>query len=880
MTSGSTLTVVAADQLPALAMSSPDEADRAARAVLSGAATPLDQTYALQALGIVQRERGEVRRALRTVRRGIRVGNEHGLTARVTDLEASLGTVLALAGRRRSAFDAFDSALEGAEPAERARILVRRAAVCFFFQDLDGARQNSHEAAAILERLGDTRWEATARTNLASALLGLGRFADADAEYGRSQELAERAGHDYLATIVVQNRGDCAHRMGDLPRALRLLYDARRRYEELGVVPPEVLRDLAVVQLAAGLTEDAATTADELVAVLEGARDSALRRSDGFIAAAIVHLAAGNAVRAADLARRAARSSRRQGHDDAERHARVVLLRAQAAAGAVTKRHARAAAALAAELTDRYASERLDALVLAGRLALATGLPELAEDALRTAAAGRRGRGSALRRATGWYAQALLAESAGDRRAMLRACGRGLDVLDTHALSLGATELRARATVHGSDLAALATRRVAVDGSARELLRWTERWRGTLHSLPWPEARHDAELTAELGRLRAVGSLIGTHADEAERRRIEERIRRHVHGRDARTDAAAPAGHAAVPGPTSRRSLDVRELLDTLGGRTLVSIVGLRGGRFHAVVAREGRLKHVVAGESGAALDEVEYAKFALRGAAVAADAVAGVLLAAAEPGLARLQETMLGPAVRELGDGPVVLVPPSTMQSVPWGALPALRDRDVTVAPSATAWLRARTSTPPADRRVALIAGADLASSGAEVGVLAGVYTDATVLTGGDATADAALDALDGSWLAHVGAHGRYRGDNPMFSSLELADGPLTVFDIERLQSPPYRLLLTACESGVGSPTGADELLGLTTSLSALGTAGLLATVVPVSDAASVDLSLIVHERLREGDDLGAALLAARRAAAGARDRATAWSFLALGGA
>nr|WP_281386496.1 CHAT domain-containing protein [Jiangella mangrovi] len=464
---------------------------------------------------------------------------------------------------------------------------------------------------------------------------------------------------------------------------------------------------------------------------------------------------------------------------------------------------------------------------------------------------------------------------------MLRACGRGLDVLDTHALSLGATELRARATVHGSELAALATRRVAVDGSARELLRWTERWRGSLHSLPWPEARHDAELAAQLGRLRAVGSLIGSHADEAERRRLEERIRRHVHGRDA-GGAGVVATHAdpVANGSGSRRRLDVRELLDALGDRTLLSIVGLRGGRFHVVVAREGRLRHVVAGDSEAALNEVEYAKFALRGAAVAADAVAGVLLTAAEPGLARLQETMLGPAVRELGDGPVVLVPPSTMQAVPWGALPALRERDVTVAPSATAWLRARTATPPAERRVALIAGADLASSGAEVGVLAGVYPDAAVLTGDDATADAALAALDGSWLAHVGAHGRYRGDNPMFSSLELADGPLTVFDIERLQSPPYRLLLTACESGVGSPTGADELLGLTTSLSALGTAGLLATVVPVSDAASVDLSLTVHGRLREGDDLGAALLAARRSAGGARDRATAWSFLALGGA
>lgn len=869
------MTAWSTDGLPALAMSHPKEARRRAEEVLIRGGSALDQTYALQALGIVEREEGHTSRAIAVIRRGVAISRRNRLAAREADLQASLGGILSFAGRRAPALAAFERALAASDGDDRARVLVRRSGALLLFREFSGAIKDGVEAAEVLGRAADTTWEARARTNVAYALQSMGRYAEADSQLERAHDLAQKDRQDYLAAIILNNRSFNAFQSGDLPEALKLLYDSRERFDTLGVVPPEVVRDLAVVQLAAGLTEDAATTADQLVAVLDGARDSALRRSDGFIAAAIVHLAAGNAGRAADLANRAARSSRRQGHDDAERHARVVLLRAQAAAGAVTKRHARAAAALAAELTDRYASERLDALVLAGRLALATGLPELAEESLQTAAAGRRGRGSALRRSTGWYAQALLAEAAGDRRAMLHACGRGLDVLDTHALSLGATELRARATVHGSDLAALATRRVAVDGSARELLRWTERWRGSLHSLPWPEARHDADLAAQLGKLRAAGGLIGSHTDEAERRRLEERIRRHVHGRGTET-GPGPARDARRP----RRRLDVRELLETLGDRTLVSIVGLQGGRFHVVVARERRLKHVVAGDSGAALDEVEYAKFALRGAAVAAEVVAGILLKAAEPGLERLQETMLGPAVRELGDGPVVLVPPSTMQSVPWGALPALRERDVTVAPSAAAWLRARTSPPPAEHRVTLIAGADLASSGAEVGVLAGVYPDATVLTGGDATADAALAALDGSWLAHVGAHGRYRGDNPMFSSLELADGPLTVFDIERLQSPPYRLLLTACESGVGSPTGADELLGLTTSLSALGTAGLLATVVPVSDAASVDLSLTVHERLRTGDDLGTALLAARRAATGARDRATAWSFLALGGA
>ncbi len=139
-------------------------------------------------------------------------------------------------------------------------------------------------------------------------------------------------------------------------------------------------------------------------------------------------------------------------------------------------------------------------------------------------------------------------------------------------------------------------------------------------------------------------------------------------------------------------------------------------------------------------------------------------------------------------------------------------------VTPSATAWLRARATPPPRRKRVALIVGPGLNSSGGEVAALVSRYRDPTVLADTEATCASALRALDGAWLAHVAAHGRFRGDNPMFSALEMADGPLTVYDLELLRRPPYRLLLTACESGVGSPTGADELLGLASSLTALG--------------------------------------------------------------
>ena len=149
-----------------------------------------------------------------------------------------------------------------------------------------------------------------------------------------------------------------------------------------------------------------------------------------------------------------------------------------------------------------------------------------------------------------------------------------------------------------------------------------------------------------------------------------------------------------------------------------------------------------------------------------------------------------------------------------------------------------------------------------------------------GTATADRVLTALDGAWLAHIAAHGTFRADNPMFSSILLDDGPLIVHDFERLGRAPYQLILAGCDSGVAAPVGADELLGLVSSLIPLGAAGIVASILPVNDIAAVPIMLALHDALQRGATLPEALLAARRAAGDdPLAEATAHSFLALGG-
>jgi len=106
-------------------------------------------------------------------------------------------------------------------------------------------------------------------------------------------------------------------------------------------------------------------------------------------------------------------------------------------------------------------------------------------------------------------------------------------------------------------------------------------------------------------------------------------------------------------------------------------------------------------------------------------------------------------------------------------------------------------------------------------------------------------------------------------------------VYDLERLRRAPYRVIFSSCDSGVLAPAGADELLGLAHTLAPLGTAGIVAAVVPVNDQATATLMVPLHRHLRDGATLAEAL---RRTRDGTEREpvlaATAWSFIALGAA
>jgi len=441
----------------------------------------------------------------------------------------------------------------------------------------------------------------------------------------------------------------------------------------------------------------------------------------------------------------------------------------------------------------------------------------------------------------------------GDRPGAARAVRAGLAILDQFQASLGATDIRASASAHAEDLARLGLELAVESGDPRSIFAATER--GRAGALRFRSARppEDAKLAADLAELRQVSTELrsGDGGDPgslvARQKVLETAIRdraRHAAGSNTRADG--PPGRAALRVALGRSVLiEYIELDGDLHALTMVA------GRFTfhrlaPVAAAERALDALRAGLSWLALGV---------GSARASAAISEVVVRCAR----ELDDVLLGPFRTSLGDSPLVIVPTGALHAMPWSALPSCASRAVSVAPSAALWHRAATDPSPGGGRIVLAHGPGLPYALAEVKELARLYGSAKTLTGARARVASVLTALEGAHVAHLAAHGHFRSDNPMFSELQFADGPLTVYDLERLAIPPRHVVLAACDSGLASVGSGDELIGLAAALLAMGSITLVASVIPVPDEASRALMLPYHRHLKAGHPAPEALQLAR---------------------
>ena len=100
--------------------------------------------------------------------------------------------------------------------------------------------------------------------------------------------------------------------------------------------------------------------------------------------------------------------------------------------------------------------------------------------------------------------------------------------------------------------------------------------------------------------------------------------------------------------------------------------------------------------------------------------------------------------------------------------------------------------------------------------------------------------------WSPKEARHGQFRPDNPLFSSLRLGNGWLTVRDAYDLNLHSSLVTLSACETGVSTVAPGDELIGLARGFFAAGSPSLLISLWTVDDDATATLMIDFYGHLQ----------------------------------
>jgi CHAT domain-containing protein len=312
---------------------------------------------------------------------------------------------------------------------------------------------------------------------------------------------------------------------------------------------------------------------------------------------------------------------------------------------------------------------------------------------------------------------------------------------------------------------------------------------------------------------------------------------------------------------------ELTRLMKELGAETaLVEYFSLDGKLLAFVATEEGiEIVHLSASEQDVeiALRQFHFQLGALRHGAKALQDHLPALVARARHHLGWLYDLLMRPIEGRLGARRLVVVPNRVLHYIPFHALHdgssyMIERREVCCVPSAAILLHCLVAPRRPLARATLLGISDERNPRAreEVLALAPVFPEGTTLLDDRASRAALSEHSAAAHVLHLACHGNFRLDNPLFSSLQLADGWLTVRDVYRLNLSCCELVtLSACETGVNALAPGDEWIGLARGFFSAGAPSLLVSQWIVDDEATASLMIDFYSHLRAGHGPAAAL-------------------------
>ena len=244
-------------------------------------------------------------------------------------------------------------------------------------------------------------------------------------------------------------------------------------------------------------------------------------------------------------------------------------------------------------------------------------------------------------------------------------------------------------------------------------------------------------------------------------------------------------------------------------------------------------------------------------------------------------------------GKQSLLIAPHAELHYLPFDALIVSENPDrylieryeISYVPSASVWMRLgeRTNHNRVERVLAM-APRDrvLPWSVDEVEAIGRIFGErTTVLIGSEATERTLVRSISQYDIVHLATYGILNKHNPLFSFVELNaggggddDGRLEVHEVFGLNLNAHLVVLSACQTGLGSgaladvPAG-DDWVGLVRAFLYAGASNVLATIWPVQDRATAQLMEEFYGYLESGSSPSEAVTLAKRASLSSRKTA-----------
>lgn len=820
-----------------LASSDPANALAAAEAAAEEA-SGTDRAAALLAVGVAHRNLGHPVESVEQLRRAAKAAwQDTDLLARI---ELSLAGSLGFVGQFDEARQLLDRLVENDDELHAAKAEHQRATLMQRAGDTEAAVEGYERAITIFRKHDRPTAQGHLHTNLGILFTYEGKIEEALTQLDRAMDAYERAGELQWQAMTVHNRGWTISCTGDLPAALALLDEAEDRFAALNVPEGSRTAVRAEALLRAGLYQRAH---DDLVV----AADELLRlglltdRAEVLVQASQAATMAGRRSSGRQLAEEAQALLEDQGRSGWQ----ALAVAAELEAGGRPS-GADDVPTLAADLVAAgHSAVAFRVLTAAAWTALETGDQELAGSLVGLVPPIELTPSEQVRLAA---LRLRLLTIAGDPTTGLEIAEDAYARIEWLIDGVGSLDLVGGAAYELDRLVAAAKAALPQD-DVGEQLRWAER-RRAVGARRWPRQTGDV-IRGLLNRYRAVDGQVHETPDDAELRKELTEIQRQIETSGWTGGASRQHHRSSASGP----SPETGALVDLSVNGDLVQIALVVGGQ-STIVDRRPLPADLV----------------------VAADRLHRLWMGAApaqEPSLAdrcldlvaELEGALLGDV--GLPDGPLTIAIDPELRGIPFGCLPLVTDRPVTISP----WRGDTEIHRPSGGRL-LIPDPDLSVADRERSsiVRGGGWT---VLQPGDSV-DRAVDELSKHRVIHISSHGGVEEGNPMFSWLGLPAGRLYLQDVTRLSSAPEVVVIAACLAASARPFGPAGALSFAEGFLGAGCRWVVASPSVLPDDA--ELARFVgelHTHLAKEIPPPEALTVTRRNAIARGDRRAAGAFV-----